>query len=75
MGLAWKDQDRIGDIVVLIPGVCMPCVLRRLDTEGISTTNQTGDDQYQLVGTTYIHGIMDGEFLKKNIVLQTFTLY
>jgi hypothetical protein len=35
LGLTWKDKDRLGDVVVLIPGVSMPCVLRRQeDTEG-----------------------------------------
>jgi hypothetical protein len=75
MGLTWKDKDRLGDVVVVIPGVCMPCVLRRLDTKGISTTTQASD-HYQLIGVTYVYGIMNGEFLKKNTrELQTFTLY
>jgi hypothetical protein len=37
VGLTWKGKDRLGDVVVVIPEVSMPCVLRRLDTEGIST--------------------------------------
>ena len=76
MGLTWKDKHRLGDLVFVIPGVCVPCVLRRLDMEGISSTTQTSD-HYQFVGVTYIHGIMDGEFLeKKNLRdVQTFTLH
>jgi hypothetical protein len=75
VGLTWKDKDMSGDVVVVIPGVCMPCVLRRLDTEEISTTTQTSGP-YRLIGVTYIYGIMNGEFFGKNIPeLQTFTLY
>ena len=66
MGLTWKDKERLGDMVVVIPGVSMPCVLRRLDTERMVTTTPASG-HYQLVGVTYIHGIMDGEFLKKNV--------
>jgi hypothetical protein len=74
-GLTWKEKDRSGDVVVVIPGVCMPCVLRRLDTDRISSTTQTSGG-YKLVGITYISEMMDGEFFKKIVrEVQTFTLY
>jgi len=62
MGLTWKDKERLEDLIVVIPGVSMPCVLRRLNTSGMVASGH-----YQLVGIAYIHGIMAGEFLKKNV--------
>lgn len=85
MGLTWKDKDNVDDLVVLIPGVSVPCVLRPLGREGITISSPSNtsqpSDHYQLVGVTYIHGIMDGEFFnnnkkKKNArQVQLFTLY
>lgn len=81
MGLTWKDKDSVDDLVVLIPGASVPCVLRPLSREGITISSSTSQPSghYQLVGVTYIHGIMDGEFFnnKKNNAcqVQLFTLY
>ena len=82
MGLTSKDKDSVDDLVVLIPGASLPCVLRPLDREGttvpLSSTLQPSG-HYQLVGVTYIHGIMDGEFFdknkKKNSQVQLVTLH
>ena len=62
MGLTWKDKERLEDRVVMIPGVSMPCVLRRMNTSGMVASGH-----YQLVGIAYIHGLMAGEFFKKNV--------
>lgn len=69
MGLTGKDKDSVDDLVVLIPGASVPCVLRTLDREGITESSSSTlqpSGHYQLVGVTYIHGIMDGEFFNKN---------
>jgi hypothetical protein len=72
IGLSWNECDKLDDVVVVIPGASMPCVLRRMVT---STQSQTGR-LYELIGITYVLGTMDGEFLKKKGAqdLQTFTL-
>ena len=44
---------RIGDLVCILQGGPVPFLLRR-----------TGRGEYVLVGDTYVHGIMDGEFMK-----------
>lgn len=82
MGLTWTDKDRVGDLVVLIPGASLPCVLRTIDREGISAPSSSSlqpSGHYQLVSVTYIHGIMNGEFFnkykKKNSQVQLFTLH
>jgi hypothetical protein len=49
MALA-PDWAQVGDLVVLLMGVPAPFVIRR---EG---------DAYRLIGSVYVHGIMDGEF-------------
>jgi hypothetical protein len=76
IGLTWKDKDMVGDIVVVFPGVTMPCVLRRLTPGNASSVPQTGHS-YRLVGATYFHGIMFGEFFnnKSARVMRTFTLF
>ncbi|KAJ9652678.1 hypothetical protein H2198_008081 [Neophaeococcomyces mojaviensis] len=89
MGLTEKDKDSLNDLVVLIPGASVPCVLRPLgrremttstSSSSLSTSQPSG--HYQLVSATYIHGIMDGEFFnnKKNNIystrqVQSFTLF
>jgi heterokaryon incompatibility protein (HET) len=76
IGLTWKDKDNIGDVIVVIPGVSMPCVLRRYSPGNTSTVAQTSD-HYKLVGATYVHGIMWGEFFNKECAhdVRTFTLF
>jgi len=46
-----------GDIVVILPGSPWPIILRPLDNE-----------EYQLVGAAYAHGIMDGEAVSEHKV-------
>ena len=43
-----------GDFITIMFGVHVPFVLRKRD-----------NDYYELVGPTYVHGIMDGEFLEQ----------
>lgn len=69
MGLTWKDKDSLHDLVVLIPGASVPHVLRPFGREGITISSSSSSSQpsnrYQLVGSTYVHSIMDGEFFNK----------
>jgi hypothetical protein len=52
IGLAgWDIKER--DIICILPGADVPFAFRRLP-----------NDRCSLVGETYVHGIMDGEFLK-----------
>ncbi|KAI4118198.1 MAG: hypothetical protein LQ345_001702 [Seirophora villosa] len=57
VGLA-PDMVRSGDVLVLIPGMDVPVILR--------WTGQTTSAivTYYLVGDCYVHGIMQGEFLR-----------
>ncbi|KAH4220265.1 hypothetical protein HBI06_172690 [Parastagonospora nodorum] len=48
---------RIGDQICILYGCSVPVVLRKLESP-----DQTL--QWQLVGDAYVHGIMDGEFLR-----------
>jgi Heterokaryon incompatibility protein (HET) len=59
MGLAHQGCV-VGDFIYLLIGGDMPFVLRRLAT-----------GTYQFKGETYVHGIMDGEFLLKHFHDQT----
>ncbi|KAN0113300.1 HET domain containing protein [Hyaloscypha variabilis] len=52
------------DIVCIFYGAQVPYVLR-----------PDGNNQFQLVGEAYIHGIMDGEYLKTGREETEFTLY
>lgn len=52
IGLAgWDIKER--DIICILPGADVPFAFRRLP-----------NDRCSLVGETYVHGIMDGEFIK-----------
>lgn len=75
MGLLRKDRGIIGDLVVIIPGVPVPCLLRPLVTAEAAYATPPGGG-YQLVGTAYVHNMMQGEFLKKKgLQPQSFTIY
>ncbi|OCK94178.1 uncharacterized protein K441DRAFT_660464, partial [Cenococcum geophilum 1.58] len=62
VGLAPKHVDE-GDIIVIFPGARFPYVLRGCD-----------DGMYMLVGETFVHGIMYGEFMTKDCKMQEFVL-
>ncbi|KAH7343102.1 hypothetical protein BKA66DRAFT_434539 [Pyrenochaeta sp. MPI-SDFR-AT-0127] len=62
VGLAPRHAEE-GDIVIIFPGAKFPYVLRRCD-----------DEMYILVGETFIHGIMYGEFITKDCKLDRFIL-
>ena len=53
---------QVGDIVCVLAGGEVPFVLRRARTH------------YQLVGESYVHGIMDGEVAHHDIPVQTFEI-
>lgn len=59
--LAAHDRCKSGDLVVIIPGVEVPLVVRKITAEGLS-----GKHQYRLINQAYVHGIMYGEFFKQN---------
>lgn len=44
---------RIGDLVVIVPGVGVPLIVRRDDA--------IGQQHYRLFDFAYVHGMMDGE--------------
>lgn len=48
-------RTEAGDFVVIIKGVCVPMVIRRVDGE---------DTKFRLVGQAYFHGFMSGEILQ-----------
>jgi hypothetical protein len=50
-------RTEIGDFIVIIKGVCVPFVLRRVD--GF-------DDRFQVVGQAYFYGFMNGEVLQRS---------
>ena len=62
VGLGHKGM-RVGDLVCILQGGPMPFLLRR--TEG---------EEYILVGDTYVHGVMDGEFMKTRPELKSFRI-
>ena len=53
MGLCQKSCV-MGDQLWLLMGNDMPCMLRKFDTKPVT---------YQFLGESYVHGIMDGEYL------------
>jgi hypothetical protein len=54
------SETRIGDVVVVLFGGWVPFVVRPLE-----------DDEYELVGHCYIHGIMDGEWIEAVLASMT----
>lgn len=57
--LAAHDRCQSGDLVVIIPGVGLPLVVRKI-AEGVF-----GKLKYRLIDQAYVHGIMYGEFFKQ----------
>jgi len=62
VGLAPSHVQK-GDVVVIFQGAKFPYTLRR---------NSNGT--YRLVGETYLHGVMYGEFLKPGMITEEFCL-
>lgn len=57
------DEDcKVGDFIVIIPGVEVPLILRRTKVGDISEENPS-----LMVGVAYVHGIMDGEFFRQKL--------
>ena len=57
------ESMRIGDLVCILQGGSVPFLLRR-----------TERGEYILVSDTYVHGIMDGEFMKSKPDVEVFRL-
>lgn len=53
-------KARVGDLICILYGSAVPMVLRKMPSE----------DTYQLVGETYVHGIMDGEGLSTRVKME-----
>lgn len=51
------------DLIVILFGLDMPFILR-----------PAGDGRYRIIGESYLHGIMDGEFMNRRPVAETFTI-
>lgn len=58
--LAAHDRCQSGDLVVIIPGVGLPLVVRKTAEEGVS-----GKLKCRLIDQAYVHDIMYGEFFKQ----------
>lgn len=52
--------SEVGDVIAVIPGVPLPCLLRR--------SGHGSGNTYQLVGESYVHGIMSGEMARPDAV-------
>ncbi|KAI0858993.1 heterokaryon incompatibility protein-domain-containing protein [Xylaria cubensis] len=66
-----QPDAKKGDVVVLLQGSAVPFVLRPVN---ITEYKQGGgsvqvDDAWRLVGTAYVHGIMDGEAVVNGLLL------
>lgn len=58
LGIAHRSLQ-IGDQVWILMGADMPCILRSISSE----TSGSEPGKYLFGGESYVHGIMDGEFL------------
>lgn len=70
VGLAPRDV-RIGDIVCLVAGTATPFVLRRRDNDVNATGGFLGNGRkshVSLVGSAYLHGVMQGELIQNGDV-------
>src|SRR5262249_55502882 len=52
-GLAPKEAER-GDEITILLGLDVPLICRR-----------NGDSTYKVIGESYVHGLMEGELIKK----------
>jgi hypothetical protein len=63
-----------GDVVAVVHGAKLPIVIRRLsDQETAKLQGYEGKVVWRLIGTTYVHGIMDGEvfgLIEKGVFLE-----
>jgi hypothetical protein len=54
------------DVVCLVEGACVPLILRDVERVFLADGHQTSfqirsKNQFQYIGDSYVHGIMDGE--------------
>ena len=52
---------RVGDVACLLPGAAGPFLCRRCRDEGADGSGDGGTETLQVVGESYVHGIMHGE--------------
>ena len=55
-------RTKTGDRICVVYGCCSPYVIRPMTSEG--------QDCYELVGETYVHGLMEGEALNMDEILE-----
>jgi hypothetical protein len=58
-----KQHSRRGDLVVILKGVSVPFLLQH-----------DVDEHFSLDGETYVHGVMDSEFLNTKPQAQIFNI-
>jgi hypothetical protein len=74
LGLGPK-QVRPGDFICILFGCSVPVVLRKHELDNKQDTRREQKaDLYRLLGECYVHGIMNGEFMKSNPEVMTFTI-
>lgn len=57
--LLGPEEAREGDVVFILLGCSVPLLLRKVDYG--SDDSDEADDEHELVGECYVHGVMDGE--------------
>ncbi len=74
IGLSWDSRIQLNDVLVVIPGASMPCILRRVP---FAWTTSQSEELYELVGVAFVDGIMNGEFFKDKRArdVQLFSLF
>ena len=56
------EDSAEGDCIVMVHGSRLPIVIRQLNQELTANVQaMNGEIGWQLIGTAYVHGIMDGE--------------
>lgn len=60
VGLA-PSNSKPGDLICIIFGATGPFILR-----------PSANEKFELVGEAYVYGVMDGEWLDRNRVVETF---
>jgi hypothetical protein len=67
MGMV-PPYSKVGDVVFIISGAQVPFLLRR------EAANESSCGNWQLVGESYFHGMMDGEMMAEGHAEQTIEL-
>jgi hypothetical protein len=67
LGLSQQSHCKRGDLVVIMPGSTIPCILRPVQ-------ESPSQELYEYVCEAYVHGIMDGQFMTRDPVVRTYTI-